>query len=369
MVNHYVVTHNNTQWHEGSFVGTTKRSRQGRTVRRPHRSKEAFGDDPFVTFRADRLRAAIKHNRTTVNALARAVRVSQQRLDHITRGRNKRCRRTLLVRIGEVLGVPLVWLTGDWSALPYAFYNVDPPDEWEAPPLALLAQSRFGHKCDAAFRRDLGGLERSDDPERAYARLRDAFHGAMHDLINPKRWRRELSASRDLLAPGPIREDRDAATAALEAAFSIILRPWLEGEAALNYGFLREWGGPHTYPGTPTETTPLALGQAGSRDRRQVGLGNLENVVRALLDDRGCVPRVKLVTVLCGICSGVVGHKTAREDELRRAVEQYVPQADPVTVTDPLTFAKSLQSYLSEAFPMRPAKKARDKRGRRASPL
>src|SRR5689334_8225672 len=74
-------------------------------------------DDPLVTVRGERLRAALEFAGLTVSEAARRIGVSQPRLHQAING-NERCRASLLLKFARLVRVSDEWLGGRISRLP-----------------------------------------------------------------------------------------------------------------------------------------------------------------------------------------------------------------------------------------------------------
>ncbi len=82
---------------------------------RKHRQKR---EDPLVPIVGARVRAAIEWKGLSVNRAARLIKVSQQTLDSIVRGKTKRCYRSLRDRLAALLDLPATWLGGESDLVP-----------------------------------------------------------------------------------------------------------------------------------------------------------------------------------------------------------------------------------------------------------
>ncbi len=218
------------------------------TTRRRHRKK--WGD-ALVEVRGHRVRAAIEVGlRTTVNAAASKLGTSQQTLDYVVRGRNKRCRRSVVTRLARrAEGVTFDWLTGKADFLPGATYRGDDVLPGPGTPVSdalarsQVIESRLWRKCEDALRRDiqksLGNSANQDDVRR------ELFY-AFRDLLHPIRWHLLLLVQRH---DGTINDTRspvrpsewEAIVEGLASALEAILTPWFRGRAELDYGTLRRW--------------------------------------------------------------------------------------------------------------------------------
>lgn len=100
--------------------------------KRPHRRKR---DDALVAISGGRLRAAIEWKGLSVNRAASSIKVSQQTLDSIVRGKTKRCYESLRERLAGLLDLPAAWLGGETDLLPALTSWLPPPELGYQPPL------------------------------------------------------------------------------------------------------------------------------------------------------------------------------------------------------------------------------------------
>jgi len=84
--------------------------------KRPHRRKRE--EDPLVAIDGARVRAAIAWKGMSVNGAAGRMKVSQQTLDSIVRGKTKRCYESLRDRLAALLDLPAAWLGGESDLVP-----------------------------------------------------------------------------------------------------------------------------------------------------------------------------------------------------------------------------------------------------------
>ena len=82
---------------------------------RKHRQKR---EDLLVPIVGARVRAAIEWKGLSVNRTAGLIKVSQQTLDSIVRGKTKRCYRSLRDRLAALLDLPATWLGGESDLVP-----------------------------------------------------------------------------------------------------------------------------------------------------------------------------------------------------------------------------------------------------------
>lgn len=223
-------------------------------------ARAKYADDPYILFRKGRLAAAFRASGLSINALAGKVGAKQQTLNRMFL-QGKKCRAALLGRLTDVLKVPVAWITGEDDRLPSQLsidVGLERPSVDGTPDRAFqnLTETGFVMRCWQAFARD---VRTADETERQ--RLDDLegdFLFALYALLNPDTWRRVL------LAPGLDDEHRpwwsfwerlledddrlpepeemeDRTTEAIVAALELVLRPWLEGIARLNYEKVVAW--------------------------------------------------------------------------------------------------------------------------------
>jgi hypothetical protein len=126
---------------------------------RQHRRKHG---DPRLPVCADRLELLIWAWGESVNALAKRAgprRTSQQNLDYIVRGRNRRARKSLLAWLARDLGVSLEYLTGESNVIGNAvplvehiavFYeNLRPLVKSRAPHITLRTVQRVARHINS----------------------------------------------------------------------------------------------------------------------------------------------------------------------------------------------------------------------------
>jgi hypothetical protein len=234
----------------------------------------------MVAIRGDLVAAVIARRGLTVAALARKLgrEERQQTLDLIARGVTTRCRASRRKRIARALGVPDAWLGGAaWTGGVFDDPRVIPAGEARA----FLARQDLWLRCVEAWERDWRELGKAP-PDPVEAGLFLAIVG----LVDASLWRQRLVRPDEPSAWPRLRdgrdlsvEDRDAAGTALATAVAAILRPWLDGEARLNYAWLK----PRS---VRPDVRPAAL-QGSRRPRRGQGAPAL---------DCGCRPGLYLCT-------------------------------------------------------------------------
>ncbi len=99
---------------------------------RKHRQKR---DDPLVPIVGARVRAAIEWKGLSVNRTAGLIKVSQQTLDSIVRGKTKRCYEALREKLATLLALPAAWLGGEIDLLPALTPWLPLPELGYQPPL------------------------------------------------------------------------------------------------------------------------------------------------------------------------------------------------------------------------------------------
>jgi transcriptional regulator with XRE-family HTH domain len=145
---------------------------------RKHRQKR---EDPLVPIVGARVRAAIERKGLSVNGAAGRIKVSQQTLDSIVRGRTKRCYESLRERLATLLGLPAPWLGGETDLLPTLTPWLPLPDLGYQPPLWVDENMRI-------VRPPVGGdlTQRTTLPPR--------YQLAAHDLCTKivVAWKRDI---------------------------------------------------------------------------------------------------------------------------------------------------------------------------------
>jgi hypothetical protein len=232
-----------------------------------------------------RVRAAIEWKRLSVNAAAGQLKISQQTLDSIVRGKTKRCYKSLRDQLAELLGRPAEWLGGEihlqpaltsWLPLPELGYE---PPLWvdenmriirpspaggythaaDLPPRYQLAAHDLSTNVIKAWKRDIA--RKHAEAEKAVTRLAvgrwktnpwDRVAMLIARLLSAFWWRR--SAFKNPKVSDQTGDDEFAASTA--AALTAILEPWIKGQQELDYHWLvgmLEWAsagfGKHPSPG------------------------------------------------------------------------------------------------------------------------
>ena len=196
---------------------------QRRSRRANKREGGTWIDDPLVKISGKRVRAALQHSGLSLPELADRLDEKRQTLDYIARGKTRRCRRSRRAAIAHALAVPEEWLGGGGEG------GMD----WLLGRLADTLQgdraiNRLGRRCEAAVRRD-----GSPAPHAT---------GLLLQLALPAHWRSVLfhELPPELVECGDLPElERDLARTALANAIEAILRPWLTGQAKLDYQALQ----------------------------------------------------------------------------------------------------------------------------------
>ena len=258
---------------------------------RPHRRKR---NDPLVAIDGTRVRAAIEWKGLSVNRAAGRIKVSQQTLDSIVRGKTQRCYESLRQSLAGLLDLPAAWLGGEtdllpslttWSPYPELGYQpplwvdenmriIRPPPGGDLsqrttlPPRYQLAAHDLSADILKAWRRDID--RRNPDAQTAIARLAigrwkknpwDRAAMLIVRLISAFWWRRSLLNPPELpsaVDPKRFSDDEwkalgrkvrneverraaeqlaadDVFAADAAAALTTVLRPWLTGDRELNY--------------------------------------------------------------------------------------------------------------------------------------
>ncbi len=251
-------------------------------LRRKHRRK---AQDALVPINGLRVRAAIEWQGLSINAAAHKLRVSQQTLDSIVRGKTKRCYQLLRDQLADLLGRPAEWLGGETdlqpaltSWLPVPNLGYEPPlwvDEnmriirpspeggythaTELPPRYQLAAHDLSTQIIKAWKRDIG--QENTEAEAAFKRLAvgrwkqnpwDRAAMLISRLISVFWWRRAFLKNPKVSDQAT--DDEFAVSAA--GALDTILQPWIKGKQELDYqwlGDVLEWAsagfGKHPSPG------------------------------------------------------------------------------------------------------------------------
>jgi len=232
---------------------------------RKHRRKR--DDDPLVSIHGARVRAAIEWRGLSVNGAAARMKVSQQTLDSIVRGKTKRCYESLRDTLAGVLDLPASWLGGEtevlrsltpWLPLPELGYQpplwvdenmriIRPPSEGDLsqcttlPPRYQLAAHDLSSEMIKSWKRDIE--RKNSEAQAALSRLAvgrwkqnpwDRAAMLITRLISAFWWRRAF-----LKAPEPPSVERMAAddefAVAAASALTAVLRPWLKGQQGIDY--------------------------------------------------------------------------------------------------------------------------------------
>jgi hypothetical protein len=260
-------------------------------MERTHRRKR---EDPLVAIDGARVRAAVEWKGLSVNGAAARMKVSQQTLDSIVRGKTKRCYESLRDQLAAMLGRPATWLGGEadlqpaftpWLPLPELGYQpplwvdenmriVRPPEGGDLtqrttlPPRYQLAAHDLSTEILKSWKRD---IDRANaDAQVALSRLAvgrwkkspwDRAAMLITRLISAFWWRRSLLNPPEMpsaVDPKQLSDDDwkalsrkvrteaeeraaeqlaadDAFAAAAALALTTVLRPWLTGDQQLNY--------------------------------------------------------------------------------------------------------------------------------------
>jgi len=151
--------------------------------KRPHRPKRE--EDPLVAIDGARVRAAIEWKGMSVNGAAGRIKVSQQTLDSIVRGKTKRCYKSLRESLAGLLDRPAAWLGGETDLLPSLTSWLPYPELGYQPPLWVDENMR-------AIRPPAGGdlTQRTTLPPR--------YQLAAHELCKSvtDAWKRDIERGR-----------------------------------------------------------------------------------------------------------------------------------------------------------------------------
>jgi hypothetical protein len=229
--------------------------------KRQHRRKR---EDPLVAIDGARVRAAIEWKGMSVNGAAARIKVSQQTLDSIVRGKTKRCYESLRDALAKLVDLPAAWLGGETDLvpsltawLPYPELGYQPPlwvdenmriirppaesnltERTTLPPRYQLAAYELCKTITDAWKRDIEQSKRG--AKAALSQLavgrwkKNPWDRAMMlitRLVSAFWWRRLFLGQPALSRP----EDDDEFAVAAAAALSTTLQPWLSGKRELDY--------------------------------------------------------------------------------------------------------------------------------------
>ena len=250
--------------------------------------RDKYADDPLVPISGRRLAAALELLGISVNQAGKYPGLKQQTVSYIVNGRTKRCRSSRRKRLADVVQVSEAWLAGD-DVVPiegFPFGLSSPPEElWrphrtdenlrpfvvdsaELPPGYQLSWTQLTGQILVAWKRDIDAgvkgaaelleLFPGDFEGEAWPRVSTLLHRALGltwwrlrllvpiplpeapaDLaeLSPEEvWELALANERGMTPPKLSSEDADDFAKAGASAFETLLRPWVEGDKALNYG-------------------------------------------------------------------------------------------------------------------------------------
>lgn len=248
--------------------------------KRKHRRKT---EDPLVPIDGARVRASIAWKGLSVNAAAARMRMSQQTLDSIVRGKTKRCYASLREQLASLVSRPARWLGGEtdlqpaltpWLPLPELGYEpplwvdenmrvIRPPESGaltqrtSLPPRYQLAAHDLSKEIISAWKRDIDG--KNSEAKRAISWVAigrwksnpwDRVAMLITRLISAFWWRRSFLKG---TLNGGLNPDQKAGTAesaddefavSAASALTTLLKPWLSGREELDYEWfadLLEW--------------------------------------------------------------------------------------------------------------------------------
>ena len=261
----------------------------------PKRKHHRKVEEPLVPIDGARVRAAIEWAGLSINGTASRIKVSQQTLDSIVRGRTRRCRKGLRDKLAGLLELPTQWLGGETDLapslapwLPYPELKKRPPRVLDEnlmphlvppegdtalrstlPPRYQLAAYRLCKQIVAAWKRDIDagnteaqaalsrmaagqwGNREWDRASMLVTRLVSAFWWRrlflkpppLPEAIDPTRhytdeeWfalgDKMMRQNQEQIAEQVEAADQIAASAA--AALTTALRPWFENKRELSY--------------------------------------------------------------------------------------------------------------------------------------
>ena len=237
------------------------------------RGRAPAWDDEPVPIIGRRLKALIDASeKWTIPTLSEEMRkrgmngASRPTIDYICRERNQTCRAPLRKELAKEFDVPEKWLSGEMKRLPFAkprkvmskagakLEIIDYPADLEHPPAYQIAQHRFMAAAYKRATRNVKRLERQIfganaenlfESEAAYNEAWDSLHreedhtqltlATLEIATSPVLWQALLDGHRDTDAA-----EYAEASIALTKAFTVILGPWMRGEADLDREILRD---------------------------------------------------------------------------------------------------------------------------------
>lgn len=217
--------------------------------------KAHLRNDPMVPVVGHRVQAALKWRKKSHNQAAAAAGVSRQAVADITRGKTRKCRRSIRAAIAKLCGPPITvkYLAGK-EALRIPPLSVMPSGSW---PQAIMPADSAGVSRDLAARE----LEQAPQYEMegfglgqllASAPDLDNALGSEHprpDVEHASRWLVSLYLWREHLFGGQkgalgghsYRTDASEFAHHLAQAITVLLRPWLDGRVSMRPGMMRRW--------------------------------------------------------------------------------------------------------------------------------
>jgi hypothetical protein len=213
-----------------------------------------FRNDPMVPIVNRRVSAALRWRRKSEAEAAKAAGVTRQAVSNIANGRARKCRRSVREAIAKLCGPPITakYLGGetDLKIPPLSFA---PSGRLRSKIMGIdgagFATTAMGQLAESAPQYELEGLALGRAIRSAAKRNKEfATELDPPDLEHTARWMVSLYLWReyvfgDQAALGGSTYSSDASAFAYHTAeaFSILLRPWLEGRVRMRPRMLQRW--------------------------------------------------------------------------------------------------------------------------------
>jgi len=225
------------------------------------RRDRGWSDDPLVPVSGEHVAAVIRESGLGITEVARALGVNQPTLTYVINGKTKRCHKSLLDALAARFGVLPGWLSGDPDFAPFeerlqatamAQGTEFSPEELRQglPPLVELKATKLIQECLDRWEDDLESGTAPSPPgvlgELRETRTRDQWRAWTGTylyglLLNARTFKphiyqfpAKLTADDAEFVHWWMSED-DGFAAAWIDALSRLLRPWLDGQRALDY--------------------------------------------------------------------------------------------------------------------------------------
>ena len=256
---------------------------------RPAKPKRAPAwDEQLVPIDGQRLKGLIDDSKEwTIPTLSEEMRkrgingASRSTIDYICRERNQTCRAPLRKELAKEFDVPEKWLSGEMKRLPFArprkvwslagrdwaeiegmtiaeiikakhagakLEIIDYPADLEHPPPQQIARHRFMAAAYERATRDEDRVSRQIHEAKSEAAYKEALNAHTREnrhkqlslatlgmATSPVIWQALLDGHHDIDA-----DTRAEAEIALMKAFTVILGPWMRGDADLDREILRD---------------------------------------------------------------------------------------------------------------------------------